>query len=524
MLDRSKIQPRMNRISKALNDGDFQLATDILDELESEGNFDPEMAVLRAKTEQAARSRTIYQLIESARMRMEEQEYTLALQNVQRVLDLDPANIDALAMKREIDSERSGPEIKKWFQIAQQHFDNKLFANSRQAIDEIQKLDPTNTRARDLLAAVDRSEHEIGMLHQERHQLYDAALKTYRNGEIGSALRELEKAIELGKRAPGPPSTDGRYLALYEQIRSESKGDELESPRPDQRGRSAYCIPNTERSRGALGATDLFSSDPDRELAIRCPLPGELDHAPLSSFQSRRATSSEDHSLLSGFSFGTKLVAILAVVVLASAGLFFSIRPGSHSDSAENIRPSVRFRAPDGADASQRTAAPATTRNEDIPQNQPPSLPVKLVQSDEGPSSVMFHFASNPVSARVVVDNDNRLTCWTPCELPLPHGRHTFLMSAPRYDPVKRIVQVPESTTSFASLTEELKTVRLISDPPGAALSVDGQPKGQTPMTLRLAVGQHKIRITKDETATERTIDVAQDDLVFNVVLNTAAR
>jgi hypothetical protein len=97
-------------------------------------------------------------------------------------------------------------------------------------------------------------------------------------------------------------------------------------------------------------------------------------------------------------------------------------------------------------------------------------------------------------------------------------------MSAPRYDPVKRIVQVPENTISFASLTEELKTVRLISDPPGAALSVDGQPKGQTPMTLRLAVGQHKIRITKDETATESTINVTEDDLVFKIVLNTAAQ
>jgi PEGA domain-containing protein len=159
-----------------------------------------------------------------------------------------------------------------------------------------------------------------------------------------------------------------------------------------------------------------------------------------------------------------------------------------------------------------------------MPQNQPPSVPLQLAQSDGGPSPVSFHFVSNPALARVVVDNNYRLTCLTPCELPLPQGRHTFLMAAPGYDPVKRIVQVPESTRSFASLTEELKTVRLISVPQTAALSVDGQPKGQTPMTLRLAVGQHKIRITKDETATESTINVTQDDLVFKIVLNTAAQ
>jgi serine/threonine protein kinase len=523
LLDRSKIHPRMNRIKKALNDGDFQLATDILDELESEGNFDPEMSVLRVKTAQADRSRTIYQLIESARTRMEEQEYPLALQNVQRVLDLDPANVDAIAMRREIDRQQSARQIEKWFQIAQQHFDNKLFANSRQAIDEIQKVDPANTQIRDLLAAVDHSEHEIGMLHQERQQLYDAALKAYRNGEISSALSKLENAIDLGKRAPGPPSTDGQYLTLYEQIRSER--DKLHnSLHPEQPGTFASRIPKIERSRSALEATDLLSFDPYRELAIRCPLPGELDHAPLSSFPSGHVTSSEDRSRLSGVSFRAKLVAMVAMLVLAGAGLFLSTRPGSRFSSAENIRPPVRLQPPDGADAAQRTTAPLTTRNEDMPQNQPPSLPVRPAQFDRGPSPVSFHFRSNPALARVVVDDNDRLTCLTPCELPLPNGRHTFSMSAPGYDPVQRIVQVPESTTSFESLTEELKTVRLISVPPGAALSVDGKPKGQTPMTLRLAVGQHKIGITKDETATERTIIVTQNDLVFNVVLNTAAQ
>jgi hypothetical protein len=97
-------------------------------------------------------------------------------------------------------------------------------------------------------------------------------------------------------------------------------------------------------------------------------------------------------------------------------------------------------------------------------------------------------------------------------------------MSAPRYNPVQRIVQVPEDTTAFAALTEDLITVRLISAPPGVALFVDGEAKGQTPLTLRLAVGQHKIRTTKDDTANERTIDVTPDDFVFNISLNATAQ
>jgi hypothetical protein len=215
---------------------------------------------------------------------------------------------------------------------------------------------------------------------------------------------------------------------------------------------------------------------------------------------------------------------MVAMLVLAGAGLFLSTRPGSYFSSAENIRPPVRLQLPDGADAAQRITAPVTTRNQEMPESQPPSLPVRPAQFDRSPSPVSFRFGSIPALARVVVDDNNRLTCLTPCELPLSHGRHTFLMSAPGYDPVQRIVQVPESTRSFASLTEELKTVRLISVPLGAALSVDGKPKGQAPMTLRLAVGQHKIGITKDEAATERTINVTQYDLVFRIVLNTATQ
>jgi serine/threonine protein kinase len=409
-VDRSKIQPRINRAKKALSEGDFQLATDILDELESEGIFEPEMSALRVKTEQAAKSRTISQLIESAWMRMEEQDYPLALQNVQRVLDLDPANADALAMRREIDRQRNATPP--------------------------------------------------GTLHSEKQQSHYTARKAQSNVEINSATDKLERA-----------------------------------------------------------------TDPRRELVLRCPLPSAEDLAPSYTFRSRRGASSEDHFLSSRFSFETKLLAMVALLVLGGAGLFFAIRKGNHNNPAKNVWLPVSAQPAEGADAARRTNLPTTIRNEDMSESQPPSLPDKLAQSDAAVQSpVSFHFGSLPERARVVVDNDDRRTCLTPCDLPLPYGRHTFLMSAPGFDPVQRIVQVPESTNSFAFLMEGLKTVRLNSVPPGAELSVDGETRGRTPTTLRLAVGKHKIRIAKDEAATEQTIDVTQDDLVFHIVLNSAAQ
>ena len=438
-LDRSKIQPRINRAKKALHEGDFQLATDILDELESEGIFDPEMSVLRVKTEQASRSRMISQLIESAWMRMEEQDYPLALQNVQRVLDLDPANADALAMRREIERQRNaGPPA---------------------------------------------------MLQQERQQSYYTWRNGQSNSEIHSVASKLESAIhparELVARRPLPGEVDQAPVKVIGTERSDWQSDAGYQPAP-------------------------------QGLLLSSGLP------------SRRRANSEDDSLSSGFSFQTKLLAVAALLALGGAGLFFTFGRGNHNNSPQHVWLPVSPQPPEGADASRRTSQPATSGKEDVPkdmpENQPPSLPEKAAQSDTVASTVSFHFGSVPAQARVVVDNNDQRSCLTPCDLPLPQGRHTFLMSAPGYNPVQRIVQVPESKTSFEFLTEGLKTVRLNSVPSGAELSVDGEPRGRTPTTLPLAVGQHKIRIVKDEVATEQTINVTQDDLVFHIVLNTAGQ
>jgi serine/threonine protein kinase len=226
LFDRSKIQPRINRIKKALHEGDFQLAIDMLDELVSEGNLDAEITILRDKTEQAARARTIYQFIESARTRMEEGEYPLAMQNVQRVLDLDPANVDARGMKKDIEQRRTAAQVEKWLEIAHQHYENNAFDKARQAVDAIKQFDRSNPAATDLLAAISRGEEETNLVRQEKQQLYDEARKAYRNGEISSALSKLEKVLDLGKRVPGHAATDAQYLAFYEDIRSQR--DELQ--------------------------------------------------------------------------------------------------------------------------------------------------------------------------------------------------------------------------------------------------------------------------------------------------------
>ncbi|MGA8027297.1 MAG: protein kinase, partial [Bryobacteraceae bacterium] len=221
--DRTKIQPRIDRIRKAHAEGDYQFATEILTELESEGHIDPEMSLLRIQLERSIRQKNIKQLIESARTRMEEQEFPLALQKIQEVLNIDPGNLDASTLKTQIERQRSEKQVEQWVSLVRQHLDNQFFTQARQGIQEILKINSSDTRARELLAEVDRTEQEAAKIKEEKQKLYEAAVASYKQGEISTALSKLERLLELNRQGPKSvtPERDAQYQSLYNQIRSE---------------------------------------------------------------------------------------------------------------------------------------------------------------------------------------------------------------------------------------------------------------------------------------------------------------
>lgn len=221
--DRSKIQPRIDRIRKAFGEGDTQFALEILTELESEGHIDPDMSVLRIQIEQSIRQKTIRQLIESARTRVEEEEYPLALQKIQDVLNLDPSNADALSIRAQIERNRSQKQVENWFRLVREHLDNQSYAQARQCVQEILKINSADTRAREVLSEIDRTEQEVIQIREEKQKLYQGALQAYQSGEISSALSKLERVLEFSRRSPKSttPDRDAQYQSLYNQIRSE---------------------------------------------------------------------------------------------------------------------------------------------------------------------------------------------------------------------------------------------------------------------------------------------------------------
>ncbi len=221
--DRSKLQPRIERIKKAQAEGDYQFATEILTELESEGNVDSEMSVLRVQIDQAVRQKTIKQLLDHARTRMEEDEYPLAMQKLQDVLSIDPNNLDASTLRTQIERQRSEKQIENWFRLVAQHRNNEDYAQARQGLQQILKIDSSNAKARELLAEVDRTEQDVIKAREEKQKLYETALGSYRNGEISTALSKLERLLELNRTGPksAAPERDAQYQSLYNQIRSE---------------------------------------------------------------------------------------------------------------------------------------------------------------------------------------------------------------------------------------------------------------------------------------------------------------
>ena len=221
--DPVKIKPRIERARNALIRGDCAFASDILTEIEAEGNVDPEITLLRAQIEEAVKQKKVHFLLEAAQTRVEQDEIELALDKLREILALDPENADALAMKRRIEEQRSNQAVSKWMNLAGQHLQGHDFQEARQALKEVLNIRYDDSEALRLLSEVDVQEKEAIKARADKEQLYGSALRAYQSGEISTALSKLEKILEVSRRAPGctVPEREAVYQNFYNQVRSE---------------------------------------------------------------------------------------------------------------------------------------------------------------------------------------------------------------------------------------------------------------------------------------------------------------
>ncbi len=242
--DAAQLRPRLERATKALEEGDYQYAGELLSGLEAEGHIDNSISLLRRQLDRSVRQKTVAQLLSSAKARFEEDEDPLALQKIQEILQLEPGNAAAMGLKSKIESRRSERQIENWYRLAQQHIDNHAYLHAREGLQNVLQLKPTEARAMQLLGEVDRQEQEYNRLRQEKKQLHHAAMDAWQQGEISQALTKLALVLELDRRAPDSSSPERTsYQNLYDQVRSEH--DALNN---------AYAEMCKHRAEGNLGA------------------------------------------------------------------------------------------------------------------------------------------------------------------------------------------------------------------------------------------------------------------------------
>jgi serine/threonine protein kinase len=223
LFDPERTRPRLQRATKALEEGDFQFAAEILGELEAEGHMDTSIGSLRRQLDAAVRRKTLSQLLDAARARFEEEEDPLALQKLQEALQIEPDNATALALKSRIENRRSERQIDNWYRLARQHIDNHAYGHAREALQNVLQLRPKEARALQLLAEVDRQEQEYKKLRQEKEQIHRAAMEAWQKGDVSNALSKLGLVLELDRRAPDSINRESgaNYQSFYNEVRSE---------------------------------------------------------------------------------------------------------------------------------------------------------------------------------------------------------------------------------------------------------------------------------------------------------------
>src|SRR5208282_1625423 len=100
--DPAQLRPRLERATRALEEGDHQYAGELLTGLEAEGHIDSGIDLLRRQLDRSVRQKNIAQLLSSAKARFEEEEDPLALQKIQEILQLEPGNAAAIGLKSKI--------------------------------------------------------------------------------------------------------------------------------------------------------------------------------------------------------------------------------------------------------------------------------------------------------------------------------------------------------------------------------------------------------------------------------------
>jgi hypothetical protein len=150
-------------------------------------------------------------------------------------------------------------------------------------------------------------------------------------------------------------------------------------------------------------------------------------------------------------------------------------------------------------------------------------VPVRAAAGHEATLTV----ATEPAGAELVIDGQPRGT--TPQTLTIDPGAHTVMVRTPGAERTVRL-----SLGSGAQMAQYLDLkpnasadvvsrgrLSIVTDPPGARVSVDGRSRGVSPLVIEdLQPASHRVTVTSDTGSAQRTITVADGttkEVVFSL-------
>lgn len=198
------------------------------------------------------------------------------------------------------------------------------------------------------------------------------------------------------------------------------------------------------------------------------------------------------------------LVAV-AILVLGLAGVA-AWRSFSGSPPAEAAPPATK---PSGTAAAANEQAPSplaipeaqapSTTIQTSPSPPPTTPPAQTQATKPRTEEEAIQVSSNPAGATVVFDNNPQLTCTTPCSITLSTGRHTAALSLAGHRQALRFVEIPNDSGLSVTLERIVGTLECITDPPGAAITLNGRPRAEkTPARIALSPGTYKLELLKE--------------------------
>jgi len=145
--------------------------------------------------------------------------------------------------------------------------------------------------------------------------------------------------------------------------------------------------------------------------------------------------------------------------------------------------------------------------------------PNKLYQGIDafyvGKTSGTLNIVTIPTGANIYVDGKIE-TSTTPIEIIIKKGRHDISISKEDYENYSTAVDIEIGTTRNISTTlkkQILGTLKVLTNPEGANVYIDGAYKGVTPFIFTLKTGTHNIKIIKEGYCDyEKTVQIFQSE------------